>query len=774
MVLLRVLTILSLLFFSESFGGIVETIEDTCPSDPTFGGKCSLVEERVIEGPACKEIGNEEICRDWWEKEYRYKCSGRVDLDSLEGVFLGKKYCSYQKKCTEWRDVGVEGRTVSCRIYFNKYKPGCSDNPYQLKCLSNDCGDLFDVCTLKQYVAYSDIPDKANTVATYYCDPVSGMCGVIQVPGTSGIKVGVYTFECPSKVRKVCTSWEGEIKCPDGTTQVCNVVRTCKEYSSVGSSTTELKSCIANRKYTEYRVEKDSEEANQLRSNPKCIKVGEFTVDNVAGFTIIGGWDADGGSKDCFYATGWTSNCYELSSWQGSWNACWNLLSTESNLISYLNWVFYKDDPVHHVVGIESISTDNMANYSGCFGSGNDATDVHIYVNATVRTYYERFLCYEDEIDDSNCNISSDCEKISPDSLNEMDCWHWATDVDNPMKKLCDQYTVMYECPSNSTSTTCVEYDEKLVCNDGIVNIPDTYVESKDFSADFTKAMAMAQLANELKHIWSGTSQKCESGWWNSVIENPTDYFVSKAVGFAVSKLGSAVASYAQAYFNSASYCLASDEYGDTATSSGLYDSVGDCMYQVAKELKEQDADNPFLNELPLGDKLQFLNDPVISFSLSVAVDLIMSFDKCNSCSSESCATAHGEYKAYSLISNGLCHYVGSKCAWKIPLIGCLRRAYRYCCYDSKFARILVEQAYKQLGYSWGSYGSPNCSQLTWDDLKNLDFSQMDFSELIKDIEAKANFHQLMDSDSIKNRIEEFYEGTTPLAPDATNPNYSP
>ncbi len=197
-------------------------------------------------------------------------------------------------------------------------------------------------------------------------------------------------------------------------------------------------------------------------------------------------------------------------------------------------------------------------------------------------------------------------------------------------------------------------------------------------------------------------------------------------------------------------------------------------IHQVAKELKEQDADNPFLNELPLGDKLQFLNDPVISFSLSVAVDLIMSFDKCNSCSSESCATAHGEYKAYSLISNGLCHYVGSKCAWKIPLIGCLRRAYRYCCYDSKFARILVEQAYKQLGYSWGSYGSPNCSQLTWDDLKNLDFSQMDFSELIKDIEAKANFHQLMDSDSIKNRIEEFYEGTTPLAPDATNPNYSP
>jgi len=50
---------------------------------------------------------------------------------------------------------------------------------------------------------------------------------------------------------------------------------------------------------------------------------------------------------------------------------------------------------------------------------------------------------------------------------------------------------------------------------------------------------------------------------------------------------------------------------------------------------------------------------------------------------------------------------------------------------------ILVEQAYKQLGYSWGTWDNPNCSALTFDDLKRLDFSQMDFSELIQEIQAK-------------------------------------
>jgi hypothetical protein len=759
-----------------ALGEFDEYIENTCPSDPTFGGKCALVEEKS-DGYSCREIDGQEVCRDWWVKTYKYRCSGKLDLSSLEGVFLGKKYCSYEKKCTNWVDVEAEGGEVSCRIYFNMYKPGCADNPYQLKCLSNDCGDLFDKCTLKQFVPYEDIPDKANMEAVYYCDPVSGMCGVQQVPGSSGVRVGVYTFDCPKSVRKVCTSWEGEIKCPDGTTQSCNVVRVCKSYETVKKAdATELKSCIAYRSYTEYLVEKNSSQEEELKSKENCIKIGEANSDEIKTFTIIGGWDADGGSKNCFYATGWTSNCYQLSEWEGSWNSCWDLLSQESALVNYLNYVYYKDDPVHHVVEIESYATSKMANYSGCFGSDNDDTDVYIYINAKVRTYYDKYVCYYDTVDESNCNIPSTCKRISPTSIDEMDCWHWATDADIPMKKICDQYTVMYECPSGATSTECTEYEEKLVCNNGIVNIPDVEVESKDFTADFSKAMAMAQMANELKHIWSGTSRKCESGWWNSIIENPTDYFVSKAVGFAVSQLGSAVASYAHSYFSAASYCLSyGDEYGDSAMSSGLYQSVGDCMYDVAQDIRNSSTEeNPFLDKLPLGDKLQFLQDPVVSFAIGVAVDLITSFDKCNSCTSESCATAHGQYIDYSLISNGLCHLVGSKCAWKIPILGCLRRAYRYCCYDSKFARILVEQAYQQLGYSWGDFDHPNCSQITWDDLKRLDFEKMDFSELIKALESKVDYGQLMDSDSIKSRIEEFYEGSTPIVPDATNPNYKP
>jgi len=69
----------------------------------------------------------------------------------------------------------------------------------------------------------------------------------------------------------------------------------------------------------------------------------------------------------------------------------------------------------------------------------------------------------------------------------------------------------------------------------------------------------------------------------------------------------------------------------------------------------------------------------------------------------------------------------------------------------------LVEEAYKQLGYSFGSYDSPNCSALTFEDLKRLDFSKMDLSELIRLLDVKAQGE--LSEEDLKSRLENFYGG---------------
>ena len=76
-----------------------------------------------------------------------------------------------------------------------------------------------------------------------------------------------------------------------------------------------------------------------------------------------------------------------------------------------------------------------------------------------------------------------------------------------------------------------------------------------------------------------------------------------------------------------------------------------------------------------------------------------------------------------------------------------------YCCYDSVFARILAEQAYKQLGYS---FAGGNCSALTWEDLKKLDFEAMDWSELQKYLEIKMGGQ--IDPDIIKEKINIYFD----------------
>jgi len=150
----------------------------------------------------------------------------------------------------------------------------------------------------------------------------------------------------------------------------------------------------------------------------------------------------------------------------------------------------------------------------------------------------------------------------------------------------------------------------------------------------------------------------------------------------------------------------------------------------------------------------------------------------CNNCKGEGgflCFKKKPEQqKTYEMNKKGLCHYLGTECTNEIKLeFGsiCIEHTRKYCCYDSKLARVIVEQAYLQLGKSWNE----GCNGLTVDDLNNLDFSAMDFSEIEQDLQSKIEARTNKINDVLKDRIRNYYtdftnemdqRGTHPQAPD--------
>lgn len=64
----------------------------------------------------------------------------------------------------------------------------------------------------------------------------------------------------------------------------------------------------------------------------------------------------------------------------------------------------------------------------------------------------------------------------------------------------------------------------------------------------------------------------------------------------------------------------------------------------------------------------------------------------------------------------------------------CFRKKTVFCCFGSKFAKLLQEQGRKQLGLDFGTAQSPNCRGFTEEELQKIDFSKLDLSEITSDI----------------------------------------
>lgn len=95
------------------------------------------------------------------------------------------------------------------------------------------------------------------------------------------------------------------------------------------------------------------------------------------------------------------------------------------------------------------------------------------------------------------------------------------------------------------------------------------------------------------------------------------------------------------------------------------------------------------------------------------------------------------------------CHYVGNHGREIIQGLWVSSYEHAYCCFPSKFTRVLQEEARKQLGKSWGSSSSPDCSGLTTDEISRLNFEKMDLSEILEDFKKSGE-------EAAKEKIKNF------------------
>ncbi|MDN3628093.1 type-F conjugative transfer system mating-pair stabilization protein TraN [Vibrio lentus] len=102
----------------------------------------------------------------------------------------------------------------------------------------------------------------------------------------------------------------------------------------------------------------------------------------------------------------------------------------------------------------------------------------------------------------------------------------------------------------------------------------------------------------------------------------------------------------------------------------------------------------------------------------------------------------------------GITIALGSYCSKKI-LGACTRKKKTYCVFDSKLARIIQEQGSKgQLGISLGTAKHPICGALTPEQLQDIDFERLDFSDFYDDMHSNTN---LPSASEIQERLQSAY-----------------
>ena len=103
------------------------------------------------------------------------------------------------------------------------------------------------------------------------------------------------------------------------------------------------------------------------------------------------------------------------------------------------------------------------------------------------------------------------------------------------------------------------------------------------------------------------------------------------------------------------------------------------------------------------------------------------------------------------------CKYIGEYCSKRV-FGACIKKKKTYCCFNSVFARTLIEEGRKQFkkGISWGTAKSPNCRGFTPLEFEKIDFSRIDLTIFTDSITNEMDASNIKD---LTNRLQNTING---------------
>lgn len=381
----------------------------------------------------------------------------------------------------------------------------------------------------------------------------------------------------------------------------------------------------------------------------------------------------------------------------------------------------------------------------------------------------ETYACFTGNTDTSECN----------DFASDPNCTLQSTscDPEDMLNGQCTfesrQYRCMTQAPQSNTVTDC---SGQVFCQDG--KCFDTGYQN---DPDFAKAMALMEAAREAGtymdpnslEIFKGVDSRCKIklfGLANCCKKSGGGAGYSNNLLFnIIGQVGSQAFSYGSRYVYDALYTSDAPDWiikgmasmlsiDPVKTSSALANwSPSISLYGFTYSFGGPPAAG-FLqsalglpNAIPLGGNFYF--DPT-SFAISIGLMILQELLSCDQ-QEQILAMRRGQ---------NLCHEVGTYCSQKLPIVKtCIEKTKSYCCYNSRLARIINVQGRAQIGKSWGSPKSPNCSGFTQSEFERIDFSKIDLSEFMAEVMASVKIPNVSGIQQniqgvVQQKMQNYYE----------------
>lgn len=368
---------------------------------------------------------------------------------------------------------------------------------------------------------------------------------------------------------------------------------------------------------------------------------------------------------------------------------------------------------------------------------------------ATCWSMATDFTCMEYKDGCTSYSSNADCKEIGTAACTR-DAQGQPMLSTHPKAGQCQSYTRTFSCKDPRKEGS--DYTVTTECEtSSLQNGLEWTVKTESMTNDFMSAVTGQEIARQIAvygqkdnngvgALFPGESLSCRDGyfglkncckskggggvtnssWAQSLGMSVAAGAFKQGAGYAVSKGSGFV--YDSLYSNAPQYLTPGVETFFDSAISNSWQSAGYGAFGIGTTA---DAAAGFFasssSSVAIGNTGLYFNP--YGLAAAVAIQLVMEALSCTQ-DEEDLAKARAE---------NLCVEIGTYCSKHLRILGivvaCLEETTSFCCFNSLLAKAIQQGAHSQLGLSWGSPQSPNCTGLSPQQLTSIDFNSPQMQE---------------------------------------------